>query len=314
MIRIGTVNIDTSHAPSFAEIFLAEGRAKYTAIYNDSFRTEEEVNNFYEKYGLDHKCKTLEEMVPLVDIAFIQGCDWDKHIECCRPFVEAGVPVFVDKPLCGNKKDMEVFRAWAKEGKVILGTSAMRYTYEHQSFFAIPAEERGKITHITATVGVDEFNYAIHAVESITGLMPGVKAKSVKFVGNGTTDGAPTEPFIVLFENGVSATYHVRMKGWQPSTLTIITTKTTYVYKIDSSKVYAAMLDQFCNYMEGKENMMATVEDMLTSIEIMLAGRLSRENGGIEVDPNNIPEDDAGFDGYAFWLEYSAPFRSVKAQ
>ena len=306
MIKIGTVNIDTSHAPSFAEIFLKDSRARYTAIYNDSFRTEEEVNNFVEKFGLTHKCLTLEEMVPLVDIAFIQGCDWDKHVETCRPFVEAGVPVFVDKPFCGNRKDMEVFRAWAKEGKTILGTSAMRYTYEHQSFYAIPAEERGEITHITATVGVDEFNYAIHAVESITAFLPGVKAKTVKYVGAGVTDGAPTETFFVLFDNGVSATYHGRMKGGQPSTLTVITTQSTYVYKIDSSKVYEAMLNQFCDYMEGKDSLMAPLEDMLTSIEIMLAGRRSRENGGIDVDPNNIPMDDEGFDGYVFWQEYSA--------
>ena len=182
-------------------------------------------------------------------------------------------------------------------------------TVSAAAFFAIPAEERGEISHITATVGVDEFNYAIHAVESITGLLNGVKAKSVKFVGNGTTDGAPTETFFVLFENGVSATYHVRMKGWQPSTLTIVTTKTTYVYKIDSNKVYEAMLKEFCSCMEGKESMMASVEDMLTSIEIMLAGRLSRENGGIEVDPNNIPQDDAGFDGYEFWVGYAAAQR-----
>lgn len=52
MIRIGTVNIDTSHAPSFAEILLKEDRARYTAIYNDGFRTEEEVESFIKKYGL----------------------------------------------------------------------------------------------------------------------------------------------------------------------------------------------------------------------------------------------------------------------
>lgn len=309
MIKIGTVNIDTSHAPSFAEILLKEDRARYTAIYNDSFRTEGEVTEFYEKYGLTHRCSTLEEMASLVDIAFIQGCDWDKHVENCRPFIQANVPVFVDKPLCGNRKDMEIFRAWAKEGKVILGTSAMRYTYEHQSFYAVPEEERGQITHITATVGVDEFNYAIHAVESITAFLPGVKAKSVTYVGAGNVDGGNVETFYVLFENGVSATYHVRMKGWQPSTLTVITTKTTYVYKIDSNKVYEAMLNQFCDHMEGKDSLMASVEDMLTSIEIMLAGRLSREKGGVPVDPNNIPMDDKGFDGYEFWVGYAAAQR-----
>jgi hypothetical protein len=55
--------------------------------------------------------------------------------------------------------------------------------------------------------------------------------------------------------------------------------------------------------------MMASLEDMLTSIEIMLAGKMSRENGGADVDPNNIPEDYAGFDGYEFWVGYAAAQR-----
>ena len=55
MFRIGTVNIDTSHAPSFAEILLQGDVARYTAIYNDGFRTDEEVNTFIEKYHLEKR-------------------------------------------------------------------------------------------------------------------------------------------------------------------------------------------------------------------------------------------------------------------
>ena len=53
MIRIGTVNIDTSHAPSFAEIFLKGDDARYVAVYNDAFRTDAEVNAFIERFGLE---------------------------------------------------------------------------------------------------------------------------------------------------------------------------------------------------------------------------------------------------------------------
>ena len=81
MIRIGTVNIDTSHAPSFAEILLKGDRARYTAIYNDGFRTEEEVADFITKYGLEKRYTSLEEMAKNIDVAFIQSCDWDRHIE-----------------------------------------------------------------------------------------------------------------------------------------------------------------------------------------------------------------------------------------
>ena len=85
MIRIGTVNIDTSHAPSFAEILLKGDRARYTAIYNDGFRTEEEVADFITKYGLEKRYTSLEEMAKNIDVAFIQSCDWDRHIELSKP-------------------------------------------------------------------------------------------------------------------------------------------------------------------------------------------------------------------------------------
>jgi hypothetical protein len=136
MFRIGTVNIDTSHAPSFAEILLKGDTARYTAIYNDGFRTDEEVSNFMERFGVKERYTDLAEMAKNVDIAFIQSCNWDRHIELSMPFIEAGVPVFIDKPLVGNLKDCKVLEQLAAEGKVILGTSAMRYTYERDSFFA----------------------------------------------------------------------------------------------------------------------------------------------------------------------------------
>jgi len=71
MFRIGTVNIDTSHAPAFAEILLRENRARYTAVYNDGFRTDEEVDAFIKRFGLEKRYYSLSEMAKNVDIAFI---------------------------------------------------------------------------------------------------------------------------------------------------------------------------------------------------------------------------------------------------
>lgn len=305
MIRIGTVNIDTSHAPSFAEILLKEDRARYTAIYNDGFRTEGEVADFITKYGLEKRYTSLEEMAKDIDVAFIQSCDWDRHIELSKPFVEAGVPVFIDKPIVGNMRDLRIVEDWAKDGKVILGTSAMRYTYEHDDFFA--NAETDDIINITATVGVDEFNYAIHAVEEIMGFMKGHRPVSTRFVGSNTVGDVETDSYRVMFDNGVAAYYHICKKGWQPSTAIVMTKKTTYVYKIDSNKVYEAMLKQVCNYFEGKENGLATVEEMLDSVKIMLAGKKSRITDGGEIALASLGYDETtAFDGKEFYDFYAA--------
>lgn len=85
MFRIGTVNIDTSHAPSFAEILQKGDVARYTCVYNDGFRTDEEVDAFITRFGLEKRYTSLEEMAGNVDIAFIQGCDWDRHLALAEP-------------------------------------------------------------------------------------------------------------------------------------------------------------------------------------------------------------------------------------
>ena len=305
MFRIGTVNIDTSHAPAFAEIFLKDGRAGYTAVYNDAFRTDEEVDAFIKKFGLKKRYYSLEEMAKNIDIAFIQGCDWDRHIELSMPFINAGVPVFIDKPIVGNMRDINIIEKLASEGATILGTSALRYTYEHDSFFAEPFEKRGEIVHVSTMVGVDEFNYAIHSIESIMGFLK-TRPYSVRYIGTGRVEDTPCDSYYIKFDNGASACYHICLKAWHPSTALVMTTKTSYAYKIDTNKVYEAMLKQVCNFLEGKDNSLATPTEMCDSVRIMLAGNKSKENGGKEALISELSESDPGFDGRKFEAEYAA--------
>lgn len=312
MFRIGTVNIDTSHAPAFAEILLRENRARYTAVYNDGFRTDEEVDAFIKKFGLEKRYYSLSEMAKNVDIAFIQSCNWDRHIELAKPFIKAGIPVFIDKPLVGNMKDVKTIEKLAEKGAVILGTSALRYTYEHDSFFAVPEENRGEIVHVSTMVGVDEFNYAIHAIESIMGFLRNTSPVSVRYIGTGVVGETPCDSFYVRFDSGATACYHICLKGWQPSTALVMTTKTSFAYKIDTNKVYEAMLKHVVNYLEGKENGLVSVSKMCESIKIMLAGKKSKETGGKEVLISKLKTSDPGFDGAKFEVEYAAQQRKAK--
>lgn len=140
MIRIGVVNIDTSHPKTFAEHLHSGNRARYVALYNDGFRGNDEVDTFIKNYGLE-RCCSIDELADMVDIGFIQGCNWDKHLEQAMPFIKRDKPVFIDKPMIGNMEDCLTLERLAREGNVILGSSSVRYAYEIVDFISKPEEE-----------------------------------------------------------------------------------------------------------------------------------------------------------------------------
>ena len=71
------------------------------------------------------------------------------------------------------------------------------------------------------------------------------------------------------------------------------------------------MLDNVCDYVEGKENTMATCEQMCDAVKIMLAGKASKENGGIEVSLDSNLLEKTSFDGHAFESGYAARGRKI---
>ena len=304
MIRIGVVNIDVSHPRAFSEYLKEGNRARYVAVYNDGFRGDDEVEGFMKKYKLEKRCQSIEELAEMVDVGFVQSCNWDNHIKEAMPFIEKGKPVFIDKPIVGSVADCKKLEELAEKGAVILGSSSVRYAEEIQNFIALPVEERGEILSVYGTAGVDEFNYAIHIVEAIHELA-GSEPVSTNFAGRAEREGLVSETFTVRFANGITGTYTTCHGQWHQFEVVIMTTKSTYYFQVDTSKIYGALLDRICDYMETGENKLAPVAKINQAIKIMLAGRLSRENGGGAVKIEDIPEDDPGFDGDDFQRGYA---------
>jgi hypothetical protein len=310
VIRIGGVNIDVSHPKEFSDYLAKGNRARYVAVYNEGFRGDDEVDGFVKSYGLERKCRSIEELADLVDIGFVQACNWQKHLAHAMPFIERKKPVFIDKPIVGCEADCRRIEDLVARGAVILGSSSLRYSQEIVEFMAKPEAERGKIVNAFITVGTDEFNYAIHAVESLGGIM-GPGAVSTRWAGASQADGKDCDTYFVRWADGRAAVYH-SMKGvWQPNDVVVMTTKTSHHFRIDTSKVYGALLDRICDFMETKKSALAPVKAITESIRIMLAGRLSKERGGAEVRLSDIPATAPGFDGNAFEKGYAAAAKKI---
>ena len=128
MKKIGLVSIDTSHPLAYARVMKEnpELGLMYSMMHDDGFRSDEEVQWFIDKYGMQKRAKTIDELAEKTDVGFIQGCNWDKKIEQAMPFIKRGKPVFIDKPFVGSVSDMNKVRKLIEKGAVILGSSASR--------------------------------------------------------------------------------------------------------------------------------------------------------------------------------------------
>lgn len=304
MINIGVVNIDCSHPLAFARELNKGNRARYKAVFNNGFRGSDEVNAFVKKEGLDRVCKSVEELADCTDVGFIQGCNWDKHLEYAMPFINRGKPVFIDKPAVGNVADCRRLIELEKSGAVILGSSSARYCNEVRDFLD-NQEERGRVLHVDITVGVDEFNYAIHAVEALCAIVE-EKPRFVKYVGRGEKDGQTCDTYFVEFECGATGCYHCVLGNYVNFNIIIVTAVTSHCITIDNTKLYKALLDEICDRLEGKENHLASMVTISDSIKVALAGKYSREHSGIAVATESPFLENVSFDGYEFEKTYAA--------
>ncbi len=305
MLKFGAVTIDVSHPKTFSTALAQEERARYTAVFNDGFRGDDEVQAFAELYNVN-VCSSLEELADQVDLGIVHACNWDKHLGYLAPFIDRNKPVYIDKPLVGNLADGRKLLELSKAGAKIIGTSALRYSSEIHTAKAEIAANDAKIMHVNVAVGNDDFNYGIHALETLCAIID-EKPVSVKCVGTAEKDGVSTYTYFFTFEGGVTATFQNSTKKASAISILIIPNKGGNVaFTPDTKTFYACMMNQICNYMEGKENILASVEEMLIPITLALACKLSRMTGGEEIRLDDPRLEDVSFDGYEFERGYAA--------
>ena len=108
------------------------------------------------------------EMLGLVDAVIIARDDWESHRPLAAPFLEAGRPVLLDKPLSLQEEDWAYFAPYLRSGKLLSG-SGLRFARELDAFREV-ASGPFACRHINATVLNNLSHYGIHLLEAIAGL------------------------------------------------------------------------------------------------------------------------------------------------
>ena len=117
-----------------------------------------------------HVVDRPEDVIGQVDAVVIPTDKGWEHVDRARPFLDAGLPLFIDKPLLDREDHLRQFVRWQAEGKKFLSTSCMRYAREFQELKQQMAQV-GQVRLITVTTAKSWERYGIHALEAVYPLL-----------------------------------------------------------------------------------------------------------------------------------------------
>ena len=175
MIRIGIVGSDNSHADRFSELVNLPERtphiegARVEYIYGrEAARTDEVAAN----NRIPQIVSDPGEMFGKVDAVMVVFRHGGLHLEHARPFIEAGIPTFVDKPLTVDVSEaQELVELAERTGTPLTSYSTVRWA-SHAARFKTQMAEVGDIPAALYTSPAERQSiygglvfYGVHAVE-----------------------------------------------------------------------------------------------------------------------------------------------------
>ncbi len=295
-LRIGLIGLDTSHCIAYTKMLNDPANpnhvkgAKVTAAYPggspDIPSSIDRLPGYRKELEETWKItivETIPELLKMVDAVILTSVDGRTHLEQVKPVFEAGMRVFIDKPLAADLQEVkEIIALSKKSGTPFFTASSLRF------FPGITklrnADEYGE------TLSVDAFSpaalephhtdlywYGIHGVETLYALMgPGCKKVTRIFNEDG-------EVVVGLWEDGRISTFRGVRKGSHGYGARIFTEKGMFISDPIDGSLYQSLLKEVVLFLKGGPSPVS-LEEMEEVFEFMTAAQKSSDQGGIPVE------------------------------
>lgn len=172
--KIVILGCENSHANTFLTCLKENPKyedVEVIGVYSDE---EEEVKILCDTYGV-YAMKSYDEFVGKVDGVIVTARHGDNHYKYAKPYIESGVPMFIDKPITMTEEDaLKLARDLKKYNVPVSGGSMLKYAMGVQGLKK-SVQEYGKIMggYVRAPYTLDNgyggFKfYAQHLVQMLT--------------------------------------------------------------------------------------------------------------------------------------------------
>ena len=206
-LRIGMIGLDTSHVIAFTKVLndptqkdhvpgarvVAAFKGGSPDVESSRSRVDGYAQQLHDDFGVQ-LCDSIEALCTNVDAVMIESVDGRPHLWQAIPVIQAGKPLFIDKPMAGSLGDvLAIFNLAKKHGVPVFSASSLRYGRNTQ---AVRQGAIGRVIEAETSSPFhvepkhpDLFWYGIHGVESLFTVM----GRDCQSVRRGTTTNGLVE-------------------------------------------------------------------------------------------------------------------------
>jgi hypothetical protein len=304
MNRIGILGLDSSHPEAFATILDSMDSMTISAVWDDGdVRSADYARSFADRYNATVYDEPTN-LVDAVDGVLVLTVNWDSHASLAAPFLRAGIPTLIDKPIAGRLEDVETLETLARDAP-LFGGSAISY---HPSLDHFPSQQPGRML---CGAGYNHpFYYGVHLTDTVRRLAGADWQSVTPTIHRGQTVN-------VVFENNTYATLRFDGPAEHGAFGLLDICERTRTALIDSSpeehqKMYSAYLTAFRDAITGNRD---ENESLLDAASLLLAVHAALE-ANESITPTSQTLRDAHVEGNTFLETYqpheqSAPTEST---
>ncbi len=222
--------------------------------------------------SIEHVVNEAQEMLGHIDALLLARDDAEHHYDFAKPFIDAGLPIYIDKPIATTVKNLDRLYQSMQYDWQIFSCSALRFAKELQLTQA-ELETLGPIRHVKLSVPKSFDKYMIHTIDPLLSLL----GDQGEIKDSSTFIKEDFHQLSLQWHSGLSASLTAYGALHSPIEMTLFAkNKTITLTFADAFNAFKGALWQFCQSIQTKKCAMdwALTRRMVETIE---AGKTNDE-------------------------------------
>ena len=253
MFRIGIIGTENTHALAFSQLINLPDKttgkqpwedARVVGVYGPD---EASAQAIVKDAGAEFVAASPEDFFGRVDAMMITSRKGSVHYDYAMPFIEKGMPVFIDKPITTDIAQAERLMARAKEtGALVTGGSGCKYAWDVLMLQHRVREMRQAGTLLSAAIN---FSVQLHSeYDGFHFYSPHLTEMALTIFGNDVRSVRATEKngtvVVVAAYDDCDVTLHYTAGSKMPGCL-IFGSDRNYYREMDMSLIYNHEVEHF---------------------------------------------------------------------